>query len=301
MDIVTDNAKIQSVTDKKCTELFQVKRYFLFILICTTIGEMVTLLGLVGHWRVLREDIMSPRQQQMCLPLHRFTLVDDEEANDQCPGRLKKRLDKKKKLIICCGTLSDVLDKLSNKVVMEKYNSDANPEMSLLNLTNYKCEATNKKQPKAHLVDISEDKKPVSVGMSSKLLWNTDPPSYANLGLRYSKDDGTIYIEKTGHYYISSQLKTKIAKANDTDETLDSIFRHYVYLIKSEGTVGVILEDAKSQCEMVSDVSESTSVLGAVFHLEDGDRLYVSTSHPQNIISDKHNNYFSVFSLLDLK
>ncbi|XP_053403820.1 tumor necrosis factor ligand superfamily member 6-like isoform X1 [Mercenaria mercenaria] len=262
---------------------------------------MVALLTLVGYWRVLREDIMSPRQQQMCLPLHRFTLADDEEANKQCPGRLKKKLSKKKNSNICCGTWSDVFDKLSTKVVMEKYNSDANPEMSSLNLTNYKCEATNKKQPKAHLVDISEDKKPVSVGMSSKLLWNTDPPSYANSGLRHSKDDGTIYVEKTGHYYISSQLKTRIAEANDTDETLDSIFRHYVHLIRNKGAEGVILEDAKSQCEMASDVSESTSVLGAVFHLEDGDRLYVSTSHPQNIISDKHNNYFSVFSLLDFK
>ncbi|XP_053390511.1 uncharacterized protein LOC128553393 isoform X2 [Mercenaria mercenaria] len=234
---------------------------------------MVTLIVLVGHWRVLREDIMSPRQQQMCLALHKIALADGDEANEQCPGRLKKMLDKKKKTSICCGTWSDVLDKLSNKVVTEKYNSDANPEMSSLNLTNYKCKESDKKQPKANLVDLSHDKKPVPVGMSSKLLWNTDPPSYANSGLRYSKDDGTIYVEKTGHYYISSQLKTRIAKANDTDETLVSIFRHYVHLIRNKGTEGVILEDAKSQCEMASVVSESTSVLGAVFHLEDGDRL----------------------------
>ncbi|XP_053403941.1 uncharacterized protein LOC128558484 isoform X1 [Mercenaria mercenaria] len=292
MDIVADNSKVQS--DQKYNEQFKVKGCFLLILISTTVGEMVALLALVGHWRVLREDIMSPTQQQMCLPLHRFALADDEEANKQCPSRLNK----KKNSNICCGTLSDVLDKVSDKVVMEKYNSDANPEMSSLNLTDNKCNESDKKPPKAHLVDLSHDKKPVSLGMSSKLLWNTDPPSYANSGLKHLKEEGTIYVEKPGHYYISSQLKTKIAKTNDTDATSDSTFRHYVHLISSKGTEGVvILEGAQSQCEMASDVSESTSVLGSVFRLEHGDRLYVATSHPQNIVSGPQNNYFSIHSI----
>ncbi|XP_045200949.1 uncharacterized protein LOC123554713 [Mercenaria mercenaria] len=261
---------------KKDREKYTVKRCFLFTLIMTTICEMVILLALVGHCRLLRQDITSPRKQQMCLDLQRFYLAGGDEANEQCPDTLKKTFDKKKNSDFCCRALIDAMDKFSTKVVAEKYNSDAYPEMSSMDLKNCKCKATNHKQPNATLVDLSHYKKPVQARVSSNFVWNTDPPSYASSRLRHLKDYGTQYVERPGYYYISAQLKTRIAKMNDKDETPDSTFRHYVN--KGTGVV-VILECTQSQCEMASDVSESTSVLGAVFNLEVG-----ATSQPQNIV-----------------
>lgn len=134
----------------------------------------------------------------------------------------------------------------------------------------------------------------VQVGTWSKLFWNHEAPSStkSTSGLRYLPDDGTIHVEETDIYFVSFQLKTKLMKASVGNGVDDSI-RHSVHLI-SNGNEAVILEDVRKVCETTTKEAESTNVLGAIFRLQYGDRLYVATSHPQNIAPDPHNNYFSV-------
>lgn len=126
------------------------------------------------------------------------------------------------------------------------------------------------------------------------MFWNPGAPSstMSTSGLRYLADDGTIYVEEADFYFVSLELKTKIIKAN-AGNGVDGTIRHSVHLI-SNGTQAVILEDARTVCETSTHEAESTSVLGAMFKLEYGDRLYVATSHPQYIAPDPHTNYFTV-------
>lgn len=135
----------------------------------------------------------------------------------------------------------------------------------------------------------------VRVGLRSKIFWSSLPPSYTRSGLTYRQDDGTISVERHGLYYVSLQVKTKLVTTSTGNDT-GNIIRHSVHQI-SNGTEAVILEDVRTMCETSTGAAESTSVLGAIFKLEYGDRLYAATSHPQNIAPDPHNNYFTIYSI----
>lgn len=134
------------------------------------------------------------------------------------------------------------------------------------------------------------------IGLRSKLFWNSQtPPSYTKSDLTYLQENGTIFVEKKGLYFVSLQLKTKwimASSGNDTDNTI----KHFVHLI-SNGTEAVILEDVRTMCETPADDAESTSAFGTIFRLEYGDRLFAATSHPQSIAPDPHNNYFSAYTV----
>lgn len=125
-------------------------------------------------------------------------------------------------------------------------------------------------------------------------MWNSESPSYATSGLKHLVEEGTISVETKGLYYVFSQIKLRLENTTTTDNRL---FRHYVHLIPNEETGSIIMEDVRTQCEMASETAESTSVVGAVFRLEEGDQLYVATSHPSQLIPDHHSNYFSMHAV----
>jgi hypothetical protein len=137
----------------------------------------------------------------------------------------------------------------------------------------------------------------VSTGLTHKLFWENDHKSMESSGLRYSEEDGQVIVEgleETESYYISLQLKLNMSKATDI---LDETVRHRVHLLSDDASA-VLLEDVTSPCIMTSHTaSGKTSVVGAVFRLKYGDQLYVTTTHPENIVSDPHNNYFSIHKL----
>ncbi|XP_053391143.1 uncharacterized protein LOC123554629 [Mercenaria mercenaria] len=257
------------------------------VLVCATVGELVVLMSLVIYWRVVRYERMAPQQQEMCLPQNKF-------HSKGCTDGLKEDFKEAKNVTMCCGNSSYVLDKLVSKVASDRYNSNTNPETSELNLTDYNCIETKEKKPVAKLVGLATDRKHVQVGTNFKLSWNSLSPSYAVKGLTHLPDDGTIYVEQTGFYYVFSQIKMKLDQSMTKP---DHTMKHYIHLISNKGTGTTLLENARPQCKLVELESEVTSVIGAVFKLETGDRLYVATSHPEHLISDYNNNYFSIHSV----
>jgi hypothetical protein len=136
----------------------------------------------------------------------------------------------------------------------------------------------------------------VPIDSTHKLFWENDK-SMESSGLRYSEEDGQVMLEGlegTETYHISLQLKLNMSQATGI---LDGKIRNRVHLLSDNGSA-VILEDVSSPCIMTSHTaSGKTSVVGAVFRLKYGDRLYVTTTHPENIVSDPHNNYFNIHKL----
>ncbi|XP_045200824.2 uncharacterized protein LOC123554631 isoform X2 [Mercenaria mercenaria] len=230
------------------------KRRCVIVLVCTTVGELVVLTSLVIYWRVVRYERMAPQQQEMCLPRNKF-------HSKGCTDGLSEDFKETKNVTMCCGNSSYVLDKLVSKVASDRYNSNTNP---------------------------------VQIGRNFKLSWNSLSPSYALAGLTHLPDDGTIYVEQTGFYYVFSQIKMKL---DQTMTKLNHTMKHYIHLISNKGTGTTLLENARPQCKIVELETEVTSVIGAVFKLETGDRLYVATSHPEHLIPDYNNNYFSIHSV----
>ena len=101
---------------------------------------------------------------------------------------------------------------------------------------------------------------------------------------------GNIRIDQPGFYYIFSQLKWFI---NDTD-TLPIV--HQVYLkSNTTGVHDVILETRKSNCELIDESAETTSSVGAIFELRQGDKIFVTTSRPENLLPCHHGNFFGLY------
>ncbi|XP_053403051.1 uncharacterized protein LOC123554630 [Mercenaria mercenaria] len=253
-------------------EYLKCSRGCLVVLVCTAVGELVVLVALVLHWRIARKELLAPKQQQLCFPLDKFGSTEEIE---RCPDGLKE-IHKEKENVT---------------VASNRYNSDINPEITALNLTDYNCHAAKGKQPAAKLAGLATDRKPVQVGTNFKLIWNSLSPSYALSGLTHLPDNGTINVEQKGFYYVFSQIHLKLDYT--TTET-DNTMKHYIHLISRKGTETTLLENIKSRCDMTESRSEISSFVGAVFELAEGDRLYVATSHPEHVISDRTNYYFSI-------
>jgi hypothetical protein len=135
------------------------------------------------------------------------------------------------------------------------------------------------------------------MNVSSRLFWNSTYPSFSCPRLRYLTDDGTIHIETSGYFYISSQLKSKLYIKNGTAGVSGANLKHFIYRISKDRKVHVLLGGEKSFCKVASDSFECTSFIGSVFKLETGDQLYVSTSHPGSLVPESKDNYFSIYSL----
>ncbi|XP_060597855.1 uncharacterized protein LOC132751659 isoform X2 [Ruditapes philippinarum] len=247
---------------------FTLQKKILIILISTTVAERMSLFSLAGHLRQLRTGIMAPdpTENNMCLPLGKFISVEDD--SHQCPGGLKEKgneTEETEQTRLCCGSMSIAIENLSAKIVKDKYDDDAFPDQ---------------------------------MNASSRLIWNSTYPSFSCPKLRYLTDNGTIYIETSGYFYISSQLKSKHYSINGTAGVSGANFKHFIYRISEHRKEQVLLEGEKSFCKVASDSFECTSFIGAIFKLETGVQLYVTTSHPGSLVPESKDNYFSIYSVL---
>ncbi|XP_053391914.1 uncharacterized protein LOC128554644 [Mercenaria mercenaria] len=270
------------------------KKLTLLILIIATCIEMISLFSMVIFWRLSREQLPEDKQQQqqLCYSLDRFLTYSDD--TNICPGSLEMNIKNDTKT--CCGNFDVILDNLVTKALSEKYNSDANPEFSTLDLKLDQCKVTSKKQPMMKLLGLARDKN--LVNNSSKIFWNPNIQTYATSGLTYISEEGTICVGKAGYYFVHSQIKVKVISTTDNDDEVDGIFTHNVHLTHTNNnTSSTILEDTKSQCEMASKESELTSAVGGVFWLEQEDRLYVATSHPIRLVQGNNCIVFSMYRL----
>ena len=104
---------------------------------------------------------------------------------------------------------------------------------------------------------------------------------------------GKIFIMEPGFYYVFSQIKLQ---SPNSDSSMTH--SHYIYLHSyKHGTLKPILENSKSFCKTVSANTEVDSTIGAVFKLEEHDKLFVRSSHPQNLIPCEYTNEFGLYKM----
>jgi hypothetical protein len=80
------------------------------------IVELLALLVLVAIWRDQRDEQLEPTQQKMCYPWVKLNKVDDDT---DCPEGLVSKFDEAKNETTCCGELSEVLNSVLNKVLID--------------------------------------------------------------------------------------------------------------------------------------------------------------------------------------
>ncbi|XP_060597857.1 tumor necrosis factor ligand superfamily member 6-like isoform X2 [Ruditapes philippinarum] len=243
-------------------------------------------------------DIMAPKSSNMCLPLRKVIIeYFEDERSQHCPDGLKEKVNETRGTRLCCGSMSIIVNQISAKIVNDKYDDDAFPEIASLDITAFNCSEKKTVQLEANLVGISGDNQQDQMNVSSRLIWNSTYPSFSCPRLKYLTDDGTIHIETSGYFYISSQLKSKHYSINGTAGVSGANFKHFIYRISEDINEQVLLEGEKSFCAVASDISECTSFIGAVFKLVTGDQIYVSTSHPGSLLLASQDNYFSIYSV----
>ncbi|XP_045202074.2 tumor necrosis factor-like isoform X2 [Mercenaria mercenaria] len=279
-------------TTKDCSGTYKLKEKCLFmVLIITTCIELLTLLTLVLYWRVMRQSLLTPTRQQLCFK-QKFTTA--KEMKD-CPLGMMMKIENRPGL--CCGNADVVFNSFVSKSVSEKFNDNANPETTTLDLSGFNCEAVKPNPVTLHLLGIAPDTKPVPVGTSSKIFWNAPVVSDVKPGFKYLVNDGTIYLERSGFYFVTSQVKMMFGNMNSTVDAVDDIFGHYVNLISKRGVGYTLVGNAKSRCKTIQEESEYTSIVGAVFKLQKGDRIYVAISQPQHLAQDQSKSFFSIYSI----
>ncbi|XP_053403937.1 uncharacterized protein LOC123554624 isoform X2 [Mercenaria mercenaria] len=260
--------------------------YVLRVLICLTTINITILPALVMYWRTLRAVKVEPT---FCYS------EDDLSSANGNPDLLKQLIvlnDKNTDRNKHCGKLSDVLNKFVTQITANKYNSNAFPEYIPLNLEKCNCSKTRREEDKIHLKQVASYAKPVR-GQTTKVFWELSSNS-GNI-VRHVQEDGSIYVQKTGKYYISSQLTIKVENSTMPFDQNDQTVRHVVHMISfKEGTEKILLEHVRSMCEMADEHAEMTSNVEAIFHLEENDRIYVTTSHPYYIVSGSGSSHFSV-------
>ncbi|XP_053391916.1 uncharacterized protein LOC128554645 isoform X2 [Mercenaria mercenaria] len=243
-------------------------------LICSTLFLVSILLSLAVYWRELRTAPVEPK----------FCYFDEGLSSDN------RNIDSNKQY--CCKA-SDVLLRMVEKKTAEKYNNNANPEYPSFNPATFNSKISKGEKTTMQLKHIGSHAKPVP-GQPTKIFWNEVMNSPGEL--RHLKKEGAIYIQKSGRYYISTQLTTR--RENTTTHNDDQTVKHLVYLISADkGTEHILLENAISACELTVQQSEQSSNIGAVFELKEKNRIYVATSHPYHIVSGPGRDHFSIHKL----
>lgn len=113
---------------------------------------------------------------------------------------------------------------------------------------------------------------------------------------------GRIVIQEEGLYYVYSQLS--FLEVFDNPNTMDSgsqSLSHYIYrynIIYPHGGEESMIQNSITKCWGQNKAfGEYTSYLGAVFHLRQGDELFVKVSNLTLIVREPKLNYFGLFKV----
>ncbi|XP_053390512.1 uncharacterized protein LOC128553394 [Mercenaria mercenaria] len=265
----------------------KLKDFILKVLIAFAALWICILLVLTLCWRSKRIAQLYYAEPQHCYQ-NEGSIIGESKASWLKELIIKN--DKNTKQNKNCGKVSTMLERSVKQIIAEKYNSDTNPEYVSLSLKQFNCTDSNREEAQLHLKQITSHAKPVP-GKATKVFWKSVVNSWN--GVHHLQTKGAIYVRKSGKYYISSQLTTRADNA--TIDEKDQTMNHVVYIIScNEGGERILLEHVKSMCEMAVEHAGWTSNIGAVFHLEEHDRIYVATSHPYNIVSGPGSNHFSI-------
>ncbi|XP_053403830.1 uncharacterized protein LOC123554709 isoform X2 [Mercenaria mercenaria] len=260
------------------------------LIACSTLCLSI-LLVLSLCWRSKRTAQLHNVEPQYCY-MDEGSVIGENKASWLKELIIKN--DKNTKEKNNCDKVSAMLERSVKKIIGEKYNSDTNPEYVSLSLKQFNCTYSNREEAQLHLKQITSHAKPVP-GKATKVFWKSGVSS--GNGIQHLQTEGAIYVRKSGKYYISSQLTTRAENDTVIDET-DQTINHVLNIISyNEGCERILLEHVKSMCEMAVGHAGWTSHIGAVFHLEEHDRIYVATSRPYNLVSGPGSNHFSIHKI----
>lgn len=267
-----------------------VQKTIVFILMVLVVTQLISLLVLVVHWSCKRNLQVVPKQQEICFAKGSLVLPDQSESD---LDGLTPIFDEEKNATTYCSSTSEILSRVVNKTVKERYNNDANPELH--ERMQKKCNTNNSGTEVAHLHEIASYATPVE-GKPTKIYWKHENLNTSSL--EHLKEDGTIHVKRTGLYFISSQLTLWVDHNTDSTDVAigDDVVHHYVQII-SGGVEKVLLESTMSECEIIGEESQKTSKIEAVFQLRDNDRIFVASSHPYKLVCANLKNHLIIYKL----
>ncbi|XP_060567902.1 uncharacterized protein LOC132726585 [Ruditapes philippinarum] len=262
------------------------KPRILQVLINLVVLDLLALISLVVYWRLLRGKLIEPR---ICFSEKDLNSI---HKNYDSLKRLFDEEVKSKDTDQYCVKISDILSNYINKTITDRYDSNINPEYSALDLGVVNCFVNNEEADQLHLRQISSHSKPVP-GRKTKVYWGSEV--YSGNKVSHAANDGEIHIKRTGKYFISLMMTTRFENSTELNENIDQTVSHVVNCVSNKnGSLITLLEHVESVCEMSVEHADRTSNIGAVFHLEEHDRIFAATSDPYNIVVGRQSNHISI-------
>lgn len=200
----------------------------------------------------------------------------------------------------CCVETPSQLLKMLQLFVERKYRE----EMAQGNIkieTNTKTEPGEQK-PAAHLMgSVRKPEQPSVPGRQFAIAhWISNEDLAFTNKVQYRH--GRIVILEPGLYYVYSQLS--FLEVFDNPSAIDmgsQSLSHYIYrynIIYPHGGEEAMIQNSITKCWGQNKAfGEYTSYLGAVFHLRQGDELFVKVSNLTLIVREPKLNYFGLFKI----
>lgn len=132
---------------------------------------------------------------------------------------------------------------------------------------------------------------------TTALFWKPESPSNLmnQTGLSYIENNGRIQVEKEGLYFITSQIRAKLQVGN---KQISEHFEHRIHRFShKKETTTIILANMRTPCEPATPGEYHTSVVGALFYLDMNDQIYITSSHPDALVTQGTGNHFTIFVL----
>jgi hypothetical protein len=121
---------------------------------------------------------------------------------------------------------------------------------------------------------------------------------YSGNKVSHAVNDGEIHIKRTGKYFISLMMTTRFENSTEINENIVQTVSHVVNCVSNKnGSMITLLEHVESMCEMSVEHADRTSNIGAVFHLEERDRIFAATSHPYSVVVSRQSNHINIHRL----
>ncbi|KAH3807869.1 hypothetical protein DPMN_136216, partial [Dreissena polymorpha] len=162
--------------------------------------------------------------------------------------------------------------------------------------------APSDSHPAAHLMGTAQrhDQPTVPGGLFaiSLYIWNEDLAFTNKVQYRH----GRIVILEPGLYYVYSQVSFLEYFDNPSNvETGPRSLSHYIYrynIIYPDGGEESMIQNSMTKCWAQNKAfGEYTSYLGAVFHLRQGDEIFVKVSNLTMLVLEPKLRYFGLFKV----
>lgn len=133
-------------------------------------------------------------------------------------------------------------------------------------------------------------------GETCRVFWKSVNQAYSHSGLTYSENKDSIQFQKPGLYFVMSQIQFHLTGARATSSSINIKHRvhHISHITDAER---IILEHESTPCETIMSPFEKTISVGAIFKFDARDQLYVSTSFPDDLVTNGSKNHLTIFVL----